>query len=187
MNVIQAIKKYKELKPKLIALAGGRSVKKFYDLIPKNGEFFLLDERLTGEKNEDLLRGYGLTFHAVEDPTKYTNELRKYSKDLIFDVLVIGVGEDGHIASLFPNHDMIESTERGYGIETNSTKPPKKRITLLPESIINSKYAFLLFMGKEKQEAYDFFKKHEPTDENIKHCPALLIKKMDYTIITDLN
>jgi len=186
MNVVQAVEKYVELQPEIIALAGGRSVKTFYDLMPKEGEFFLLDERISDLSNGEMIKELNLSFHPVEDPSKYTEELQKFSEDLIFDVLIIGVGEDGHIASLFPNHELIHSTERGYGMEANSPKPPEERISLLPESIINSKHAFLFFMGEGKREAYDFFLEHDPSDENIKNCPALLIKKMEYTIVTDL-
>jgi 6-phosphogluconolactonase len=67
-----------------------------------------------------------------------------------FDLIVLGVGKDGHIASLFPGHSALKEKKRMVYPITNSIKPPKSRITLtLP--LINSAYnvAFVVF-GKSK-------------------------------------
>jgi 6-phosphogluconolactonase len=58
----------------------------------------------------------------------------RYARELgdhpAFDVLMLGVGEDGHVASLFPGHPVLNET--GTTAATfNSPKPPPTRITLV--------------------------------------------------------
>ena len=54
-----------------------------------------------------------------------------------FDITFLGVGPDGHVASLFPEHANVNETERLVVAETDSPKPPPERLTLtLP--VINS-------------------------------------------------
>jgi 6-phosphogluconolactonase len=67
-----------------------------------------------------------------------------------FDLIVLGVGEDGHIASLFTGHPALKEKKRMVSLITDSIKPPKSRITLtLP--VINRAYsvAFVVF-GQSK-------------------------------------
>lgn len=200
MNVEDGFKKFVELMNKelgcasqlLVAVAGGRSVVPFYEKIKEihtdTLQFFLLDERIPEEdRNAKMIKNY-FSVHEIEssDPKEYEKKLELVSDYLTFDIVLAGVGEDGHIASLFPGHELLKDTHRGYTKVDDSPKPPKERITLLPESIANSTYVFVFFMGEGKREAYDFFMNHDPTEENIQKCPALLAKKTTYFIITDL-
>lgn len=47
-----------------------------------------------------------------------------------FDVVLLGVGPDGHVCSLFPGHRALEETTRRVVAVTDSPKPPPARLTL---------------------------------------------------------
>jgi len=97
-----------------------------------------------------------------------------------FDVVLLSAGEDGHIGSLFPNHDSIKNDEEGYILVENSPKLPEKRISASRKLIEKSENAILVFFGEGKGDAYEMFK-----DENTKveECPAKLVEGIESTTI----
>jgi 6-phosphogluconolactonase len=67
-----------------------------------------------------------------------------------FDVLLLGVGPDGHIASLFPSHPGMYETERSVIGVHGSPKPPPNRISLTLRAINQAREIWLLAAGAEK-------------------------------------
>ncbi len=70
-----------------------------------------------------------------------------------FDVMMLGVGPDGHIASLFPgspNLDLLDADTAGV---TGSPKPPPERITLTLPALRHSASVWFLVSGEGKAEA----------------------------------
>lgn len=70
-----------------------------------------------------------------------------------FDITFLGVGPDGHIASLFPEHDAVHETQRVVVAETNSPKPPPERLTLTLPVINSSDRIWLVLAGSDKASA----------------------------------
>ena len=70
-----------------------------------------------------------------------------------FDVLMLGVGPDGHIASLFPDHPAMYETERTVIGVRGAPKPPPTRISLTLPAINAAAEVWLLAAGAEKAPA----------------------------------
>ena len=69
-------------------------------------------------------------------------------------VIILGMGEDGHTASLFPNDsDSIKAMDSEQNIFfTNSPSIPTRRITCTPKLLLSSKNIFLMLTGENKKE-----------------------------------
>ena len=70
-----------------------------------------------------------------------------------FDVVMLGVGPDGHVASLFPGHPALDAEDRIAVAVTDSPKPPPERISLTFTALNRTRAAWFLVSGEEKAAA----------------------------------
>lgn len=68
------------------------------------------------------------------------------------DLVLLGMGPDGHTASLFPGNPALEATGRAVGVRA-SPKPPPERISLTLPALRAARRAVILATGADKAQA----------------------------------
>lgn len=75
----------------------------------------------------------------------------------VFDVVLLGMGPDGHVASLFPGHPGLLVDSTGLGevtlAVTDSPKPPASRVSLSLPAVNNARRVWIAAWGEEKAPA----------------------------------
>jgi 6-phosphogluconolactonase len=90
---------------------------------------------------------------------RYAAELRAAARagDLpavpSFDVLLLGIGPEGHVASLFPGLPAVRETQRTVVAVRDSPKPPPTRLSLTFPAIQAAREVWLLASGAAKADA----------------------------------
>ncbi len=80
-------------------------------------------------------------------------ETRLESLAMPFDAVYLGMGSDGHIASLFPSEVTIDCRDQ-LCVPVPSSGSRVSRISLTVPALLRSRQLFLLFSGADKQSAY---------------------------------
>ncbi len=92
-----------------------------------------------------------------ESATAYAAELARYAEDgaavPAFDVLLLGMGPDGHVASLFPGHAGLDVSGVPTAGVHGSPKPPPERVTLTFEALAAARQVWVVAAGAEKAPA----------------------------------
>lgn len=90
---------------------------------------------------------------SLEDAAAaYADEVRAHGAGE-FDVVMLGVGPDGHVASLFPGFPQLDVTDRVAVPVTGSPKPPPERISLTYAALERSRVVWFLVSGDAKAGA----------------------------------
>ena len=153
-----------------IGLSGGTTPELFYKLFAKkyheysNITLWTVDERHvdTTEKisNQKMINSIFndtklnvIKYDYNEDPRlsaeNYTTKvLEKINK---FNIAVLGVGDDGHVASLFPNTRALESDKKGF-VENEVNILTKWRITSTYQLLADVESLYLFVTGENKKE-----------------------------------
>lgn len=162
----------------LIVLAGGSTPKSVYQLLAKantdwaNWHIFYNDDRCLPidhpERNSLMAAQAWLQHVAIpksqifDIPTELGNVegAKAYAATLkgvrAFDLVLLGLGEDGHTASLFPNQVVDNSADAVPVFD--APKPPADRVTMSQHRLNNTHEVIFLVTGAGKQEAVDHWR-----------------------------
>ncbi len=99
----------------------------------------------------------------------------------VLDLVLLGIGPDGHVASLFPDADTLQAgdEELCLGVR-DSPKPPPERITLSLAVLRAARSCLLLATGAGKSDAVNAM-----LAEPSRHVPASLLRRERLTVIVD--
>ena len=156
-----------------VALSGGRGPRPVYELLARDGaipwqkiDLFFADERAVplddeGSNYRLVMETLGPCFshrpeaiHRMEaDRADLAGAASEYAALLppALDLLVLGMGEDGHTASLFPGHAAVN--ERRWVVAVHGPATPPWRITITPPVIRAAKAIVMLVSGAAKAPA----------------------------------
>jgi 6-phosphogluconolactonase len=194
-----------------LALSGGSTPARTYELLAAEPvdwtsvEVWFADERCVGP--EDAQSNYRLASETLLGPAgipsarvrRMEGELgpeegaRRYGLALgehvrardgelpVLDLVLLGIGPDGHVASLFPGAPALDAGELALCVGVrDSPKPPPERITLSLPVLRAARRCLLLATGASKADAVSAMLA-EPT----RHVPASLLRRERLTVIAD--
>ncbi len=156
-----------------IVMAGGTTPEQTYNLlVPEDSkwdkwELYLGDERCLPADHPDrnsVMVERTLSsrvpipqqqIHPIEAELGPEQAASRYSEIVTnampFDLVLLGMGEDGHTASLFPGHSHPE--EKLACAVHDAPKPPPERVSLTTRALVNSRNILFLITGEAKRNA----------------------------------
>lgn len=168
-NFIAQLVTEKTLNDKAVLISGGNTFLNLLQILSskkKQLKFFLTDERDVGKNSEDSnlwsyqkLQYTNMHFMGFIPSKNYKKAISLYNQIIpsdYFDLALIGVGTDGHIASIFPNeNNLIFKSKNSFYCE--SSLHQHKRYSLSLNYIKKSRMIILYFRGDEKIKAFEQF------------------------------
>jgi len=143
--------------------------------IPPNNVFPIQTEKVTPQRSAEL---YESTIHSF---------FKDFNNDgYSFDCILLGIGTDGHTASLFPNDPVLKEKKRWVrNVIAPQTYPIRERITLTLPIINKAKCVLFLVSGESKKPVIETM--ISKGSKKIIY-PAQLVKAAtDFYIFTDIN
>ena len=119
-------------------------------------ELLLLPLKIAA-KNIHRLRGEDSPAAAVSQAEAELGRTAPKNQNLrpVLDLVLLSMGEDGHIASLFPNADPITLNSPAPFLPVeNSPKPPARRISLSYTAIADARRVWAMVSGAGKEAAF---------------------------------
>jgi len=136
----------------------------------------LLDQLPVPAKN--IFRIMGENDPSAE-ATRYAEAVRQFVPDYYdiprFDLMMLGLGEDGHTASIFPGNLHFFNSEKLFDLAIHPLTK-QKRITATGTLINNSKTVVFLVIGEAKSELVSLVLENKPGSENL---PASLVQPVN--------
>jgi 6-phosphogluconolactonase len=159
-----------------IVLAGGNTPREFYQTLTKTNQqwqrwhIYFSDERCLPandpERNSKMAKDMWLDhvpiprdqIHIIPAEVGAKSAATSYKKTIVnvpvFDLVLLGLGEDGHIASLFPGNELGESRDAESVLPVlNSPKSPAERVSLSANRLSQAKRVIFMVSGDTKKDA----------------------------------
>jgi 6-phosphogluconolactonase len=136
--------------------------------------------RRAGLVPDDLAAALPL-WQAGDDPTAaQTRVAAGLARDFAggLDVALLGLGEDGHVASLFPGHPALQAAGP-VAYLADAPKPPPRRMTLTLDCLRRAGLAVLLALGEGKRAALTRLLRRDPA------LPTSSLERL--IVVTDLE
>jgi 6-phosphogluconolactonase len=123
-------------------------------------------------------------YDAVQTPEKFAGEYEQWIKDIVgpdgaFDLILLGMGDDGHTASLFPGTDVLNEQDKwvaAYYLEAQDMY----RITLTAPLINLAKQLVVMTFGEKKTHA---LREVLEGEHNPKLYPSQLLKPVNGSLL----
>lgn len=113
-------------------------------------KLILIDKIDIPESNIHRIKGEEDPFSEAE---RYQNEIventRTENNWPVFDLIILGMGEDGHIASVFPENILLFNSDKICDVATHPVTH-QKRVTLTGSVINKADSIFIMVTGKNK-------------------------------------
>ncbi len=128
---------------------------------------------------EENIHGYDLGAISMDSAAHaYEAEIAEYAPQG-FDLHLLGMGEEGHINSLFPHSPALEEKHRLVVAVSDSPKPPAERLTLTLPAINSAAHVWFLVAGSQKAEAVE----HLVNADDAREWPAAGVEGKKETLL----